>query len=242
MSEIKTIPAWTERYAHYYDLIHADHPYHDAALGVNRRVRDRFGTNSVRVLEVGCGTGVFAYYLVHHLAHGSTVLGYDPAVDMIEQARAKYKNASAFATEWPTDTFHVAVAHFNVLNYIQCPDETLHLIAGQLTENGFFLFDVLKAEDILRRGPDSFTRRTAHMRYAADVKLTPSDVSEHSMRLTYDISIFKDRQKVDEFRTVHDVYLHTLTSMCERLSDAGFDYVRIEPYGQGYLYQASKQP
>src|SRR5262245_25710237 len=77
---------------------------HDYLLpAILASVKELFGMNKVRILDLGCGNG----YVTSRLAgEGHDVLGLDAATDGIAVARAahpelKLQEGSIYASEWP---------------------------------------------------------------------------------------------------------------------------------------------
>lgn len=118
-----------EEYAHRYDLHTPAHHYrHDHAFVLNRLIDA--GTGARRILDVGCGTGVF---LVKALATGFDATGIDPASGMVEQAATKVGAArvrqAAMEDIDMVECFDGICALSWVINYASTPDSALEILA-----------------------------------------------------------------------------------------------------------------
>src|SRR5262245_39184752 len=92
---------------------------------------------------MGCGTGVFAFYLA---AKGSRVIGVDAAVEMVKTCESqrrdrRYDNVTFIQARLPdVDETAVGLADLlissSVLEYVERLDETLALVARLLKPKG----------------------------------------------------------------------------------------------------------
>lgn len=118
-----------EEYAHRYDLhTPATHYRHDHAFVLERLTS--VGTGARRILDVGCGTGVF---LVKALAAGFDAYGIDAAGGMVAQAVAKVGAArarqSAMEEIYGFERFDGICALSWVINYATDPTSALDILS-----------------------------------------------------------------------------------------------------------------
>lgn len=142
------------RLAAIYDPLHPDRGDLDAYL----RIADEHGAR--RVLDIGCGTGVFALLLADR---GIEVVGVDPAQASIDVARAKPGSGRVRwlcgdATDLPPLRADLATMTGNVAQAIADPQpwrQTLRGTREALRPGGHLVFET---RDPARRGWEEWTR------------------------------------------------------------------------------------
>jgi 2-polyprenyl-6-hydroxyphenyl methylase/3-demethylubiquinone-9 3-methyltransferase len=115
---------------------------------IDQRIRARFGTAGVRVLDVGCGAGLLAEALARR---GHQVLGIDAAREVLAAARAHaaangvavaYRDASADAVRGEGLRFD-AVTALEVIEHVADPAAFVATLAGLLTPGGLLFISTL---------------------------------------------------------------------------------------------------
>ncbi|MFW6720192.1 class I SAM-dependent methyltransferase [Streptomyces sp. MAR4 CNY-716] len=142
------------RLAAIYDPLHPDR----VDLDAYRQVADEHGAR--RVLDIGCGTGVFALLLADR---GIEVVGVDPAQASIDVARAKpgserVRWICGDATDLPPLRADLATMTGNVAQAIADPQpwrQTLRETHAALRPGGHLVFET---RDPARRGWEEWTR------------------------------------------------------------------------------------
>ncbi|WP_181789509.1 class I SAM-dependent methyltransferase [Streptomyces phytophilus] len=145
------------RLAAIYDLLHPDR----GDLDAYQRIADEFGAR--RVLDIGCGTGVFALLLADR---GIDVVGVDPARASIDVARAKPGSGRVRwicgdATDLPPLQADLATMTANVAQAIADPQpwrQTLRGAREALRPGGHLVFET---RDPARRGWEEWTRENS---------------------------------------------------------------------------------
>lgn len=153
-----------EEYAHRYDLHTPSHHYrHDHTFVLERLMSA--GTGARRILDVGCGTGVF---LVKALAAGFDAFGIEPAGGMVAQAAAKVGMArvrqAAMEDIDMVEYFDGICALSWVINYATTTDSALDILARMhkaLTPGGRLVLQCAHAPNMVGKvfedrepGPD----------------------------------------------------------------------------------------
>ncbi|WP_165985915.1 bifunctional 2-polyprenyl-6-hydroxyphenol methylase/3-demethylubiquinol 3-O-methyltransferase UbiG [Streptomyces sp. YIM 98790] len=146
------------RLAAIYDPLDPDRDDLDAYL----RITDEFGAR--RVLDIGCGTGVFALLLADR---GIDVVGVDPAQASIDVARAKpgserVRWICGDATDLPPLQVDLVTMTANVAQAIADPQtwqQTLREACEALRPGGHLVFET---RDPARRAWEEWTRENSH--------------------------------------------------------------------------------
>ncbi|MFE5854293.1 class I SAM-dependent methyltransferase [Streptomyces sp. NPDC056500] len=146
------------RLAAIYDFLHPDRSDLDAYLQVAEELEAR------RVLDIGCGTGVFALVLAHR---GVEVVGIDPALASIDVARAKPGGERVHwicgdATDLPPLQVDLATMTANVAQAINDPHTWQNTLRGAfeaLRPGGLLVFET---RDPARRAWEEWTRKDTY--------------------------------------------------------------------------------
>lgn len=134
-------------------------PHYDRALGRHyvdalRRAFDvlvpRYGLRFRDVLDLGCGTGLFACHLAER--YRASVLGIDNAPAMLAIARRQCNSCRVGFVQQDLRSlalpyrFDLVTANFDTLNHLRDPADLrrlLHTVARLLRPNGHLVFDLL---------------------------------------------------------------------------------------------------
>jgi ubiquinone/menaquinone biosynthesis C-methylase UbiE len=96
-------------------------PSHRAILA---RVRARFGDEPVRILDVGCGTGVFAS-VIHRERPEATVVGVDLTAGMLERGRERWHRLAGHASPVQGDSERLPFAS-GAFDVVTCSNSFHH--------------------------------------------------------------------------------------------------------------------
>jgi SAM-dependent methyltransferase len=161
---------FNDMYAHYYDLLYKDKDYDAEANFLVEHIICH-APNSLRILELGCGTGAHA----EHLARmGYQVHGIDMSDAML--ARAEERKAAlppevserlSFAkgdvrTVRTGETYDVVISLFHVMSYQASNSDfnaSVNSASSHLAPCGLFLFDYWYGPAVLMQKPDVRVKR-----------------------------------------------------------------------------------
>lgn len=185
------------RYANWYDLFYADKDYRAEAEYVGRQLREQ-GVTGPRLLEIGCGTGAHAHWLV---AGGWQVCGIDRSEDMLKQARTRLAENPSMAEFHIGDArdvdlgqqFDAVISLFHVMSYQAEPGEleaAMRSARRHLQQGGLFFFDFWHGPAVLAEKPETRVRTVENAHYQVVRKASPTlDESRQIVDVRYDFSI-----------------------------------------------------
>ncbi len=163
----------TTRYsnlAKYYDITHKEHPY-KAQTDFAHTVFQKYGNGGKRILDVCCGTGGHAGYMVEK---GYEVTGVDLSPDMLAIARKKFLNSVSKpsfiqkdVTKLDFDEEFDAAYCFNVFFLMTTYEMEIGLLKSvwrALKDGGIFAFDVMNGWQMLDTTPHMHTSQEGDTR------------------------------------------------------------------------------
>lgn len=215
------------RYADWYDLFYADKDYRAEAAYVDGVLR-RHGAAEGSLLEIGCGTGAHAQWLV---SDGWQVCGIDRSEDMLAQARARFDDASSVIELHRGDArnfdlgrdFDAVVSLFHVMSYqAETGDieSALRSVRRHLRPNGLFLFDFWFGPAVLAQRPESRTRTVENTRYRVVRIATPTlHDTQRIVDVRYDFEITDkyhgDQSELDELHRMRYLFPDEIERMAK---------------------------
>jgi SAM-dependent methyltransferase len=114
-------------------------------------IRSFLGNNPIRILDLGCGTGLAIKYLN---CRSDNYVGVDSSPQMLEVAKRKYPNYEFYLGSIQninfSDRFDLVLAAFDTLNHLLSPEDwksTFWTASNHMTENSLFIFDVVTPYD-----------------------------------------------------------------------------------------------
>jgi SAM-dependent methyltransferase len=207
-----------DAYAAYYDLLNHDKDYNAEAAYVDALLK-RYRPGTVRLLELGSGTGVHAERLARS---GYSVAGVDLSPEMVAQANARRAGLpseiaarlefhAADATSARLEQqFDAVISLFHVFSY-QTSNAALQAVfesaAAHLPKGGLLCFDYWYGPAVLTQKPDVRVRRMEDERTMVRRIAEPELRSSANMvRVSYDIEVTdKTSGARRAFAEVHDM-------------------------------------
>lgn len=173
------------QYADWYDLFYGDKDYRAEAVFVDRTLRAH-GAVGGSLLEIGCGTGAHAQWLV---TLGWRVCGIDCSEDMLAQACRRFSRLPAAQSEAGEfrqgdardfdlgRRFDAAVSLFHVMSYQAEPgalDAALRAARRHLHTGGLLMFDFWFGPAVLAQKPEARSRTVEDRHYRVVRQATPT--------------------------------------------------------------------
>ena len=235
-----------EGYAEWYDLFYEDKDYRGEAAFVTAVIQAEGGTGR-SLLEVGCGTGAHARWLV---AAGWRVVGIDRSERMLAQARARL----AAVVDSPTEArfqlgdardfdlgrkFDAAVSLFHVMSYQAGPGD-LHAALGSIRRHlhhgGLFLFDFWYGPAVLAQRPERRVRVVEDARFHVSRTATPTvGEDERVVDVRYEFEVTDKRTGTrEQIEERHPMRYLMPSEVGELARAAGFASVTLRAWmGEG---------
>lgn len=154
-----------DHYARYYNLLYQDKNYEDEVNYLHTLIQKFAKNGSKIILDIGCGTGTHASFLVQK---GYTVSGIDLSEKMIKEAVKKNISNADFFVRNIAESFDLArqfdviTCLFHVLSYQTKNKQVSQLInnaANHLTDDGIFIFDFWYTPAVLTERPSVRIKR-----------------------------------------------------------------------------------
>lgn len=153
-----------KNYAKYYDLLYQDKDYRKEIDFIDSLIKQHSKKNNLRVLDIGCGTGIHANYLAEKGYH---VTGIDFSEEMIRIAKENNKGKADFevanATNFILDKkFDIVLSLFHVVSYQSSNKDIQSMftnVSKHLNPNGLFIFDFWYGPAVLTELPSVKIKR-----------------------------------------------------------------------------------
>lgn len=228
-----------DAYAAYYDLFNSDKDYAAESEYIAELIR-RHTPDATQLLELGCGTGAHAAYLIES---GFSVTGLDLSERMLDAAHRRrhglpehlaaklyllHGDVRSVALE---TRFDAVIALFHVASY-QTTDADLAALldaaARHLPPGGLFLFDFWYGPAVLSQWPEVRIKRRRADGITVERLAEPEVlVAENRVRVTYTIRVDTDpAAREEQFSEVHDMRYFFLPEL-RRLSRVDFEVVEV---------------
>lgn len=192
-------------YAKYYDLLYKDKDYKKEVDYIDSLIKQHSSNKNLRILDIGCGTGIHANYLSEKGYH---VTGIDFSKEMIEIAKKNKKKNTDFyladAKFFEFDTkFDIILSLFHVVSYQSKNEDILKMfshVSKHLTTEGLFIFDFWYGSAVLKEGPSVKIKRFENEEIKV-VRIAEPDMhsAQNIVDVNYDIIIYNKKDKKIDF-------------------------------------------
>ena len=179
--------------------------------------------NAHTILDVGCGTGEHAKYLL--TSHGFTVDGLDLDPRLLAVARRKLPNARFFEADMGTFALHrrydVVMCLFSSIGYLKTLDRVtaaFRCFRDHLAEGGVIIVEPWFAPGELHEGPGSTRRAQAGNAQVERVSHTTVEGRLSSLVFNYRI---EDATGIRIVQEVHELGVFTVPEMLTSFRSAG---------------------
>jgi len=226
-----------QSYSKYYDLLYKDKNYLAEARYVNSLVK-KYAPNSKTILELGCGSGAHANYLVQD---GFLIKGVERSAEMVKEAKKKQiENFFPIQAEIENFSinereFDIAISLFHVISYLtanQILVKSLRNINQHLKSGGLFIFDVWYSPAVYHQKPETRIKRLINDKIEI-TRLAESTVESYKniVNVNYEILITdKQTKKVEVLKETHPMR-HFSTPEIELLAElSNFKMVHAEEF------------
>jgi 2-polyprenyl-3-methyl-5-hydroxy-6-metoxy-1,4-benzoquinol methylase len=139
------------------DLYRAQPGFYQERLQIWRSLLDRYARPETIAIDLGCGSGIFSFYLAEHVTRVTALDGAPDMVTYCESQRQErgLSNVTFFQAELPgVDEKRLGTADLlissSVVEYVEDLDATLALIARVLRPNGIAILSMPNRMSISR--------------------------------------------------------------------------------------------
>jgi SAM-dependent methyltransferase len=222
-------------YDHYDDLYTASKDYSAETRAIIDRYRDITGTDPVKVLDVGCGTGNHALIL----AAGCSVTGIDTDPGMIAVAKGKPGPSddnplfiACGVSDLSLTDFDLSVSLFNVISYILDAEKLIEFFRGihdRLSRRGVLIFDCWNGIAAMFDPPrvKEWTGTLPGGKTASVVTKPGQGPSGETVTIFNDVTINDGANAPVHFSYSYTQRLWTPGTVTDLLSFCGFDVLSI---------------
>ncbi|RVT75877.1 class I SAM-dependent methyltransferase [Flavobacterium sufflavum] len=225
-----------KQYSQYYDLLYQDKKYKAEADYVYNSLKS-INSELLTVLELGCGSGNHATFLV---ANGMKITGLDRSETMVDEAKSKnipnFSPIKADVTHFKLNqTFDAAISLFHVMSYLTDNKSLINCLKSvydHLKPGGLFLFDVWFTPAVYSQKPETRIKRLEDNRISI-VRIAESvcDVSKNIVNVNFEVLI-KDKvtNQLDIIKEVHPMRHFSIPELELLAKITGFELVKTEEF------------
>ena len=214
-----------KKYAKYYDKIYDDKDYKKESEFISWAVEHHKTCKGNKLLDVACGTGEHAKYLVDSYS----ILGIDISPEMLKLARKKVPGAEFKIGDMKTlalnQKFDIILCMFAAIAYNVTYNElnnTLKLFHDHLEPGGVLLFDLHIHEDYFLGGKVWVNTVVDIENDLQLARIAPSPLKKEILDLTL-IFFVKDKGKLDFSIDQHQMGLFNVDRIRRLMTKLGYE-------------------
>lgn len=216
-------------YAKYYDVLNSHKDYVEEALTLSELIKSSNAESKLKVLDVGCGTGLHAIALAKLSKH--QIFGIDISPHVIAEANSKSSDVvfDCIPIQYHLEkNYNFVYSLFNVINCLSNLDELTNFfksIFDRLCNDGHFFFEAWNQIAVTEIRPKKVIREYKHNSQKIIRTVIPdlSQILFQKLKLNYIIDIKEKSKKINLFEVTHDITLFTPMEISHCLNEAGFD-------------------
>jgi len=223
-------------YSQYYDLLYRDKNYKEEADYVCNSLKE-LNPNLKTVLELGCGSGNHAIFLV---SNNIKITGLDLSDTMI--AIAKSKNIPDFnpiktdITHFElNETFDAAISLFHVVSYLTDNESLISCLQSvhrHLNPGGFFLFDIWFTPAVYGQKTETRVKRLEND--SVSIKRVAESISDTLKNIvTVDFEIEVKEKKTNQIEIIkekHPMRHFSIPELGLLAKLTGFELIKSEEF------------
>ena len=233
-------------YSLYYDLLYKDKSYKKEAGYIDNLIR-RFSSDTQKILDIGCGTGIHDAYLAEK---GYELLGIDLSKKMLiialnrKKTLNKQLSAKLEFSEGDVRTFNngekydCILSLFHVISYQVTNNDlysTFKTIRDHLKEGGILIFDFWYGPAVLTQKPEVRIKRLTDSNIEITRIAEPSvNFEKNYVDVNYDIFIKnKKTDSINEIKETHRMRYFFLPELEEYMNKCNLKIISTEEWLTG---------
>lgn len=225
--------AYDRNYAKYYDLFNTGKDY-EIEVDFLEKVFERFGKKPIKILDLGCGTGMHDKLLSEK---GYEVNGVDLSEEMVSIARRNVPSGNFVVADISNfqmgEKYDVIICMFSVLGYLTENKQLegfFRSCKNHLSENGLLILDVWNGLGVMRELPSSRTKEVEMDGLKIIRTSYPDlDLNKHINHVRFNVRIFENENLVDEKDEKHSVRFFFPQELKKYMGDAGLQLIHSCP-------------
>jgi Predicted methyltransferase (contains TPR repeat) len=227
-------------YASVYDEFYRQKDYHREAQFVCEKLQEVWGPKPLRIMDIGCGTGLHDIEIVKA---GHSVSGVDLSTEMLGRAELRRSEMAAeqqgrlafFHGDGRTvrldGTFDAVISLFHVMSYMAGEgdfDAALATVRSHLGVGGIFLFDFWCGAAVVKDPPEARERTVERDGIRICRRTTPFwDKARNTVKVRFDVEETDTAgQKLLETSEEHVMRYYFDEDITAALARNGFELVR----------------
>lgn len=199
-------------YAYYYNAFYQDKDYREEAKQIDVLIK-KYGTNIVKIINYGCGTGKHDIEL-SRLGYHCTGIDLSPLMVNIAQENVKNENLSIdfsvadIRNYEAKKTYDAVISLFHVMSYQNSNQDILAAFRAArkaLDKGGLFIFDVWYGPGVLSDKPEVRVKEINNDRYKL-IRIARPIMHDKTDVVDVCYQVFVIDKKSKEIKTIEEVH------------------------------------